>query len=173
MEKGLIHIYHGNGKGKTTAGMGLCLRAIGSGKKVLIHQFLKDNTANELKILATLPNVDIIKSQDTIKFINQMTSEELVHLKEFTQSKFTEIVEKSKDIDVLFLDEVLHVLNMKILNEDIFIDFLENKPEKLEVILTGYYPSDRLIKIADYISKIEKEKHPFDKGINAREGIEF
>ena len=77
-----------------------------------------------------------------------------------------------EDYDVLFLDESLHVINKDMLDEELVLDFLKNKPEKLEIIMNGYHPSEKLQEAADYISLIQKEKHPFDQGIPARVGIE-
>ena len=175
MAKGLIHIYHGNGKGKTTSGMGLSLRMCGAGKQVLIHQFLKNNTANERKILEQFDNVTFIDGDPKIKFTFQMTEEELEVLSQYTQEKMKEVFQtvQEGDFDLLFMDEILHLIYKNIVPESMLVDFLENKPEKLEVILTGYNPTEKLVELADYISFIQKEKHPYDQGIKSRSGIEY
>lgn len=174
MKKGLIHIYHGDGKGKTTCGMGLCVRAAGAGNKVLIYQFLKNSKSSERHILEKIPNITLMEGKEDAKFTFNMTDEEKEANKIYYGNVFKKICKEAVegDYDVLFMDEVLHVINQKMIDEDEVLAFLKNKPEKLEVIMNGYYPSDRLREAADYISHIQKEKHPFDKGIPARVGIE-
>lgn len=175
MSKGLIHIYHGQGKGKTTCGFGLCTRALGSSKKVLVHQFLKNNNANERKILEKLDDIVFIDGKEDVKFIFNMNEQEIEEFKKYAVEKISQIIDyvEKNDVDVLFLDEILHLFSNNIVKENDFLNFLKNKPEKLEIILTGYNPSQEIIKLADYISHIEKQKHPFDKGIKPRNGIEF
>ena len=119
---GLIHIYTGDGKGKTTAALGLILRASGRGLHVVLGQFLK-----------------YCRQEET---------------------------------DLLVLDEVIGACGTHLLDESLLIDFLKHKPEHLEVVMTGRSPSPELLEQADYVSEICKRKHPFDKGIPAREGIE-
>lgn len=172
--RGLIHIYHGNGKGKTTCGMGLCVRAAGAGKKVLIYQFLKDSSSSELKILEHVPGITVIAGNPNAKFTFAMSDAEKEATKQYYKEKFQEIIKTvtEGDYDLLFMDEVLHVIRKGMLSEATVIDFLKNKPEKLEVVMNGYDPSDAMREVADYISFVQKEKHPFDQGIPARIGIE-
>lgn len=174
MNRGLIHIYHGNGKGKTTCGMGLCVRAAGAGKKVLIYQFLKNSQSSERAILKTIPQITLMEGKEDAKFTFNMSEAEKAANKAYYMEKFGEICRTAVDgdYDVLFLDEVLHVINKDMVDEAAVLDFLKHKPEKLEVIMNGYHPSEALIEIADYVSHIKKEKHPFDEGIPARVGIE-
>lgn len=174
MNRGLIHIYHGNGKGKTTSGIGLCIRAAGANLKVLIYQFLKDNDSSERKILSNIPGITLEEGKEKIKFIFKMSQEEKNKAAIFYGEEFERISKKAEEeaFDVLFFDEILHLINYGLLEEERVITFLENKPEKLEVIMTGYEPSKRLLELGDYVSCIQKEKHPFDKGISARKGIE-
>ena len=173
-EKGLIHVYYGDGKGKTTAGTGLCVRAAGCGKKVLIFQFLKDNSSGECRIFTEMPGVVLMEGMSDVKFTFNMTKDELKTISEFYTNKFQEVCFKAAegDYDVLFLDEILHVMRKDLLSEEMVLDFLKHKPEKLEVIMTGYDPSPALLEMADYVTHMVKEKHPYDKGIPARVGIE-
>ena len=161
MEKqtGCVHIYCGDGKGKTTCGMGLCTRAAGYGYRVLIYQFMKDNSTSE---------------QDKIKFSFLMTPEEKAEQKRYYEEQFQKVTEKAvqEEYDVLFLDELVYTIGSKLFDEQLLLDFLDHKPEKLEVILTGQGPSEALIERADYVSELKKIKHPFDKGLAARDGIE-
>ncbi len=174
MNKGLVHIYHGGGKGKTTCGVGLCVRAAGAGMKVLIFQFMKTGESSELNILKKIPQIVIEKGTQNEKFIFQMNEKEKEEERNFYKQKFEFICKKvmEEEIDLLFLDEVLHAVNYDMLPENVLLNFLENKPEKLEVVLTGYHPSKRLMEAADYISFIDKIKHPFDCGVPERLGIE-
>ena len=174
MSKGLIHIYCGNGKGKTTCGMGLCVRAAGYGMKVLIFQFLKNNKSSERTALGCIPGITLMEGDEKAKFTFVMNDEEKARVCVYCDEMFRKVTKKAvdEDYDLLYLDEILHVINKGMLDENLVLDFLKNKPEKLEVILNGYNPSDRMIEIADYVSCIQKVKHPFERGIPARDGIE-
>lgn len=174
METGLIHLYYGDGKGKTTTGMGLIVRAAGYGCKVLLYQFMKNNQTSERKILEKVENITIIDGLDKEKFSFQMTEEEKREHKKFYEDRFRMVTDKavSESYDVLFLDEAVYTISAGLLGEELVLDFLEKKPERLEVILTGNTPSKRLIDQADYVSQIQKIKHPFDQGKPARMGIE-
>ena len=174
MNTGLIHIYCGNGKGKTTTGMGLCTRAAGYGYKVLIYQFMKNNKTSERKILEKVDNITWIDGLEQEKFSFRMSEEEKEEHRRFYAAQLQHIAELVKDgaFDVLFLDEAVYCVRSGLLEEAALLDFLKNKPEHLEVILTGQDPSPALIECADYVSEIRKVKHPFDKGVRARKGIE-
>lgn len=174
METGLVHLYYGDGKGKTTTGMGLIVRAAGYGCKVLLYQFMKNNETSERKILENVENITIIDGLDKEKFSFQMTEEEKREHKRFYEDRFRMVTEKavSESYDVLFLDEAVYTISAGLLDEELVLEFLKNKPGRLEVILTGNTPSQRLIDQADYVSQIKKIKHPFDQGKPARMGIE-
>ena len=171
---GLIHIYCGNGKGKTTTGMGLCTRAAGYGYKVLIYQFMKNNKTSERKILEKVENITWIDGLEQEKFSFQMTEEEKAQRRVFYSEQLAKVTKEAVDgdYDVLFLDESIYTIRAGLLDESQLCDFLDHKPEKLEVILTGQGPSEELIKRADYVSEICMRKHPYEKGIPARPGIE-
>ncbi|MDY3919284.1 MAG: cob(I)yrinic acid a,c-diamide adenosyltransferase [Candidatus Limivivens sp.] len=173
-ETGLIHIYYGNGKGKTTTGMGLITRAAGFGYRVLLYQFMKNNKTSERKILEQVPNITIVDGLDQEKFSFQMTEEEKRERRKFYNEQFQKVTRKAveEEYDVLFLDEAIYTITAGLLDERPVLEFLARKPEKLEVILTGNTPSDKMIEAADYVSEIRKIKHPFDKGQRARSGIE-
>lgn len=170
--KGCVHIYCGDGKGKTTCVMGLCVRAAGAGKKVLLHQFLKDNTSSERTIIDKLPGVTVMPGAKMDKFTFQMNEEELQALRESNDANLARLCDMAKDYDMLILDESVYAMDMGLLSEDKLIEWLEKKPEHLEVVMSGRNPSDRLKEHADYISEITKIKHPFDQGLSSRIGIE-
>ena len=175
MEKGLIHIYCGDGKGKTTAATGLAVRCAGAGGSVLWFQFLKRDISGERVSLAQLNNVTLISGYDKMKFTFQMTEEE----KQKAAGFYSDTLKNIKDMvltgnyDMLVLDETFGAINSEMISEDAIVDLLEHKPEGLEVVMTGREPSLRIMEYADYISEIKKIKHPYDKGIQSRRMIEY
>lgn len=171
---GLIHIYCGDGKGKTTAAVGLAVRCAGRGNKVLMVQFLKSRDSGELYSLAKLPDIEIMRGKESKKFTFQMNEEEKHALLIEHNKMFEQVLAKIKNggYSLLILDEVIGALNAKVFEMPKLIEFLRHKPENLEVVLTGRNPAPELVEIADYVSEMRKVKHPMDKGIMAREGIE-
>lgn len=171
---GLIHIYCGDGKGKTTTGMGLCARAAGYGYRVLIYQFMKDNTTSERHLLELSENITFVDGLAQEKFSFRMSPEEKEQRRAFYEKQFQLVTQKATEegFDVLFLDEIIYTIQAGLFNESLLLDFLKNKPQHLEVILTGQGPDQALLDAADYVSEICKRKHPFDQGMAARKGIE-
>lgn len=171
---GLIHIYCGDGKGKTTAALGLAVRCSGHGNKVLLVQFLKSRPTGELKSLALIPNIEIMRGKENKKFTFQMTEEEKRVVLENHKQLFAKVTEKctTEKIDLLILDEIIGACNTGVFDEDELIKFIKNKPAELELVMTGRNPDSRLTELADYVSEICKRKHPFEKGIPARTGVE-
>ena len=170
----MIHIYCGDGKGKTTAALGLSLRAAGSGMKVVIVQFLKNHKTSELNLLQTTPNITILRGKEGRTFSFSMTDEE----KEKSQQLHSENLHagialiESGNCDMLVLDEAIGAYERDLLDKQLLRNLVEQKPEHLELVLTGRNPEQWMIDCADYVSEIKKVKHPFDKGIKARIGIE-
>ena len=171
---GLIHIYCGDGKGKTTAAVGLAVRCAGRGNKVLLAQFLKSRDSGELYSLAKLPDIEVMRGKESKKFTFQMNEEEKHALLIEHNKMFEQVLAKIKNggYSLLILDEVIGALNARVFEMPKLIEFLRHKPENLEVVLTGRNPAPELVEIADYVSEMRKVKHPMDKGIMAREGIE-
>jgi cob(I)alamin adenosyltransferase len=175
MELGLIHIYCGDGKGKTTAAMGLGMRAVGRHKKVLLTQFLKDNETGELNSIEKLgTNFEVFKGIPVKKFFKFMSPEEQMVTKKEHEERFNTVTQKAinENFDLLILDEIIASTNLDLIPLNEVITFLENKPKGLEVILTGRNPNEKLIELADYVSEIRAVKHPYEKGISSRIGIE-
>lgn len=171
---GLIHIYCGDGKGKTTAAVGLAVRAAGSGKKVVFAQFFKNGSSSEIKVLQNLEPIEVCICTTNRGFFYNMSDSE----KEETQIDYISLFERvteraSCNADVLVLDEIISACNCHMVDEDRLVEFLQKKPDRLEVVLTGREPSQRLVCMADYVTEMKKIKHPYDEGINARLGIEF
>ena len=172
-DTGKIHVYYGNGKGKTTAAMGLVMRAAGTGLRVLVFHFLKDNTSGERVVLEGLENVTCLPGKENVKFSRQMSSEEKEEVKHYNNKALDEIAKLTASFDVLLLDESLCAVKLGLLNEDKLSGFLQHKPRGLEVILTGHAVSERIQALADYVTEIRKIKHPYDKGVSSRQGIEY
>ncbi len=176
MKKGLIEIYCGDGKGKTTASIGLGIRALGAGLKVIMIQFLKKNNSSEISILKTLePNFKIFHFEKPRGFFWELSDDEKFELKNEieTAMKFARKVIETEECDVLILDEILGVVENDLYNVDALAEFLTSKKDSVELILTGRNVPDKIYQLGDYVSNIVKQKHPLDEGIEARKGIEF
>ncbi len=192
----MIEIYWGEGKGKTTAAAGLAVRAAGHGIPVFFLQFMKDGSSGEVAVLRNLPGVRVRYAERFFGFYRSMNEEQRAEMKKQYQEMLSQTVEEvqqeifrtdragltgweeGKSAEdrvccVLILDEVLHACNKGLLDEKELLDLLDRCPDKLEVVLTGRDPSAEMKKRADYISEIRKERHPYDRGIMAREGIEL
>lgn len=171
---GLVHIYTGNGKGKTTASIGLGIRAYGRGKKVLMIQFLKGRESGEEEVIKGLNSgFELCKHKKFDKFSWQMSPDEKEELKSSVLELFKIAVKGSADRDMIILDEIMAAVNAGFIPVEKVIDFVKNKPDGLELVLTGRNAPDGLVELADYVSEINAVKHPLSKGVPAREGIEF
>lgn len=175
MKKSCIHIYCGDGKGKSTAAMGLALRSAGSGEKVLVTQFLKDGTSSELKILRELPGVQVLTCEKKFGFFWNMTEEQKAQAKDAYEELFEKAVKTAveENVFLLVMDEFIAAYNHGMIDQKKALAFLKERPEGLEVVLTGREPAPELVELADYVSEIQKKKHPFDQGVPARKGIEL
>jgi cob(I)alamin adenosyltransferase len=170
---GLIHIYTGDGKGKTTAAIGLCTRAAGRDKKVIFSQFLKTQDTGELDSLEKL-GITVICSTLRLGFTNTMNSA-AKHLCAKEQQKIVKEIQEHLSrgkTDMLVLDEILDAVNANMLDEAELRSLVAHKPPDTELVLTGRNPPAWLTEEANYISDIRKIKHPYDQGIQARPGIE-
>lgn len=175
MEKGLVQIYCGNGKGKTTAAAGQSIRAAGRGFKVLFTQFLKDYTSGEIAVLEGIKNIEVFRGAPVTKFVFAMTEEEKSRLAAEVKEQFSAVCRKAVEegFDMLVMDELLDVIGMGFVTEDEAAEFLAERPKGLEVVMTGRNPGEKLSAAADYISEIDPVKHPYDKGVKSRIGIEY
>lgn len=171
---GLVHIYTGTGKGKTTAAIGLGIRAVGSGMKVLMVQFLKGrNSGEEVSIEKLKPDFELYKQKKVDKFSWELTSKEKEEMRESTLHLFEYALSSSGSKDMIILDEIMAAIKIGLIDVTDVSAFIKNKPAKLELVLTGRNAPDELIEFADYVSEINPVKHPMSSGIPAREGIEF
>ena len=170
---GLIHLYCGDGKGKTTAALGLALRAAGAGKQVVFTQFFKDGSSSEMEPLAALTGVRVFHADTVRGFYRNMTPSQREQAGKDYTALFRQVTQAAREADLLILDEIVSACNRGVVPEKLVTDFLREKPARLEVVLTGRNPSAALLELADYITEMRKLRHPFDRGIGARKGIEF
>lgn len=170
---GLIHIYCGDGKGKTTAAVGLTLRSAGAGNRVVFTQFFKDGSSSEISLLRQIPGISVLHTKTVGGFWKRMTAEQQAQASRDYTELFHIACERAKNMDLLVLDEVISACNHGAVSEEALLEFLQNKPENLEVVLTGQNPSEALLAQADYVTEMKKVKHPFDRGVLARKGIEY
>lgn len=169
----MIHLYYGDGKGKTTAAMGLALRCAGSGKKVRIYQFLKDNSSSERNALHIIDGIEIIPGKDCEKFVFEMSESEKKTEAKYCSEMLKKIFCNLQGIDMLILDEVTTAITCGLLDEVSLLDLLEKHGKNTEVVMTGGIPSERILQACDYVTHMKKVKHPFDEGASARLGVEF
>ena len=172
---GLVHIYCGDGKGKTTAALGLAVRCAGWQKRVLVAQLMKQDNSGERRILEQLPQVTLWQTYPSAKFSFRMTDAEKQAAAEWYTAQFRKIAETVQHgaYAMLVLDELLSCITCGFLPEQLVLDFLENRPEALEVVITGRDPSAALLERADYVTEMTLRKHPYEKGISARKEIEY
>lgn len=179
LEKGLVQIYTGHGKGKTTAAFGLALRAAGQGNKVLIYQFLKPPTLDVGERLAlasgtaaiTVETVDIpwdmsrsLEDENAVAAVKTAISEILERVAEMAENRL---------YDVLILDEIVFCLSKGLAKLEDVKNLIDRRDPAVEIVLTGRGAAAELIELADLVTEMKNVKHPFDKGAPARRGIEY
>jgi len=171
--KGLVQVYTGDGKGKTSAAFGLALRAVGRGLKVYIIQFIKGGfDYGELYVVEKIPNLKLA-TFGRGRFVTEIpASEEDTKLAREAFELAKKIV-GSGEYDVVILDEVNVALNLKMISIDEVTDLIKNKPKHVELILTGRYASPQIIDAADLVTEMREVKHPYAQGVPPRKGIEF
>ena len=175
MTRGLIHVYHGNGKGKTTAAVGLSVRALGCGKRVIFSQFMKGQETGEIEALSHLPKVTSLRSQKDFPFYSQMSDEQKQEIRDIHNDileKLSEIV-ANKQADLIIMDEITYPYKWGLINRDRVLQLMEACRGNVELVLTGRNPDDVMLDKADYITEMKCLRHPYEKGIMARKGIEF
>ena len=173
LKKGLVQVYTGNGKGKTTASLGLCLRAVGTGLQAMVVQFMKGcGETGELSATSIFGSRFVIKQFGTgdFNFGTKPTAAELASAQEGLDFVAHELV--TGNYDIIVLDEISHAVNKGFLAVDDIVQVITNRCPQVEVVLTGRDMPAELLAIADLISEIGAVKHPYDQGIKARQGIE-
>jgi len=170
MNKGYVHIYTGNGKGKTTAAFGLAVRAACSGKRVFIGQFVKDMKYNETKIENYLPLITVEQFGKGC-FINRLPTQEDKNAAGLALEKCSEILKEGK-YDLVILDEINIAIYYELFHVEVVIDALKNRDNRVEVVLTGRYAPDSLIAMADLVTEMKEVKHYYSQGVLSRDGID-
>ena len=175
--KGLVHIYTGHGKGKTTAALGVALRAVGQGKKVLVIQFIKGRdfkTGEKIAAKKFLKNLKILSFGKGFVNIFSSSEEKIGHenAARIALIKAGRAIKKGS-WDLVILDEICLAQKMGFIKLEEILKLVEGKPKKMNLILTGRYAHLKLQRAADLVTEMKKVKHPFDKGVTARKGLEY
>lgn len=168
----MVHLYCGNGKGKTTAGFGLLLRQLGYGNQVGVVQFLKDGNSGEMQALKTCSKVWQRACEMPQTFFFQMDEKEQTALKQQVQALFEEASAQLSQCSCMLFDEIIDAQNLGLLTVEQITAMIRRHPNT-EIILTGRNPHPDIVKLADYDTEFKERKHPFQKGIPARKGVEY
>lgn len=167
----MIHIYCGDGKGKTTAAIGLAVRMAGYNKKVLFMQFLKGSYTGELEILQKCENITVMRCDKNYGFFRSMTDSDKENIIKCHNENLEYVLKNIDSFDMIVLDEIFAAYNYDLADREKVKEIVEKY--KGELVMTGRDPQKWFVERADYVSEIKKIKHPYDRGITAREGIEF
>ena len=169
---GFVHVYTGNGKGKTTAAFGMALRAEGAGLKVFIGQFVKGKTYNEnVAITRNLKNITVKQYGLGCFIIKTPTTNDIKAARKGLE-EMKKIILDGK-YDVVVMDEVTIALHYKLFEVDELIGLIRKKPGHVELVLTGRYAPTEIIEVADLVTEMKEVKHYYQRGIEARAGIEY
>lgn len=177
----MLHVYHGDGKGKTTAAFGLALRFWGHGLPVLVAQLLKDGTSGEARALAGLPGVTLLHDEPPVTFTFRMTDAQRAasrarHDENLAAALAFARGEGRGAARLVVLDEALDALNAGLLDEAALRELAglaSGSPGDVELVLTGRRPPAWLLGLADYVTEMRACRHPFERGVGAREGVEY
>jgi len=172
MKKGIVQVYTGNGKGKTTAAIGQAMRAVGHGWKVAMVQFMKGREYGELKSTRCIDGFSI-EQYGRDEFVNPKNTADVdidYAMKGWQRAE--ELVAKG-EVDLLILDEINVAVSFGLIPIEKVTEFIVNKPEELDLILTGRYAPEEILELADTITEMKEIKHHYNNGVQAREGIEY
>lgn len=180
----MIHLYSGDGKGKTSIVAGMAVRMAGAGKQVLFTQFMKGNESSEIKILESLPQVTVWKPEREFGFYKYMTDKDKLEITEFhneilrkvldTLNQYKEIEAEGSGPELLIvLDEITYPCRCELVDENLLKQILDGVPEVVELAMTGRNPKAYMLKNCDYWSELSMKKHPYEKNVVARFGIEY
>ena len=167
---GLLHLYYGDGKGKTTAAMGLALRALGSGKKVVVLQFLKGGQSGEIPLLEQL-GAKIYRGKAGQKFVFQMNEAEKAATRDLQNRNLAAAM--TEDADLLVLDEAGSAWELDMVDKALLQKAVLARPAAQECVLTAHDAPQWMLDAADYVTEMKCCRHPYQKGIAARKGIEY
>lgn len=170
MEQGFLHLYWGDGKGKTTAAMGLALRALGQGKRVVILQFLKGSSSGEIPLLEQL-GAKIYRGKAGQKFVFQMNEAEKAAARAVQNANLR--AARAEPADLLILDEAGSAWELDMVDKDLLKQTVLERPAGQECVLTAHKAPEWMLDAADYSTEMKCHRHPYQKGILARKGIEY
>ncbi|MCL2166311.1 MAG: cob(I)yrinic acid a,c-diamide adenosyltransferase [Clostridiales bacterium] len=175
MRQGLIHLYTGDGKGKTTAALGLLLRAYGSGMRVVLAQFFKGRDTGELHAIEKLPGVTVLRYTQEFAFYPFASEEQKAEMHRQNNLILIEAFRfATEDLcDLLILDEICAAYQYGAVDAEMTDKLIMHKPSGLELVLTGRNAPPHFMEAADYVTEFMKRKHPYDNGTLAREGVEY
>jgi len=168
----MLQIYTGNGKGKTSAALGVALRAAGAGMRVLFIQFMKNTPTSELETLKALENKITVKQFGSGAFVINTPTEKDFH---YAGLAFAEIenAAAAQTFDVIIADELCTAAHYKLIDSNKIVTLIKNCPQSIELIFTGRYAGNELINAADVVTEMREIKHCFNNNIPARKGIEY
>lgn len=169
----MLHIYYGNGKGKTCAAVGAAVRAAGQNLSVCFIQHLKSAKTGEHLVLQHIPNITVAALPESLPFTDIMTIEQRRDARALFLSQLNTAKQAVLKYDVVVMDELFSVLDVGYITKKDVIQFLKTASKMCEIIATGHEVADEILAIGDYVTCMEKTSHPFDKGVSARRGIEF
>lgn len=174
-EYGRLHIYCGEGKGKTTASVGLAVRAAGAGQKVVFVQFMKGGETSELRILEQMSEISILRCTKEFPFYHQMREEDKAEITAIHNDILQQVGKKMKEgmCNMLILDELTYPYSWKLLDRTKVDSLISDRAAGVEIVITGRNPDPFFLERADYITEMKNIRHPFDQGIQARKGIEY
>ncbi|MBR4554971.1 MAG: cob(I)yrinic acid a,c-diamide adenosyltransferase [Ruminococcus sp.] len=171
----MIHIISGDGRGKTTSAAGLAVRAAGAGMRVAFFQFMKDGSSSEITVLRSVNGITVRCCEVCRRFIWEMDEreKEAVVKEQDLMLKEAKALISDEAVDMLVLDEFFSAYNTGTADKSLAEDIVLNCPESTELVLTGRDPAEVFCAAADYHSEIRSVKHPYDRGVSARKGIEY
>ncbi len=169
----MIHVYHGDGKGKTTAACGLAMRAAGHGKSVLFAQFFKDGSSGEVTAMKSVKNIETRCPRYCPGRWKTLSEDEKANVRRCCGEYLSGIVRDAGSFDLIVLDEAVSAYNHAAFAPAALLELLRREGKRREIVLTGRNPAAELLELAGYVTEMRKEKHPFDFGIPAREGVEY
>lgn len=172
---GMIHVYCGDGKGKTTCALGLAVRAAGAGMNVVVVQFLKGSYTSELESLSQIHRIKALRNSRDYGFVNNMTPKQLSKVIDEHNKNLDSALNlvKQGKCQMLVLDELTYVYDMNLVDKDKIKNLIENNENDVEIVVTGRNPNELFLNNADYVTEMKKIKHPYEKGVPARKGIEY
>ncbi len=169
----MIHLYCGDGKGKTTAAVGLAVRAAGAGMRVRFVQFFKSGKSSEMNILSALPDIDLLFPAVHYGRFRKLTEEQKTSVAAHYADMLADIRSRAEDYGLIVLDESVSACRHGMIDREALLAFLAEEGQRREIVLTGREPPAELLDAADYVTEMRKIRHPYERGIAARKGVEF